>query len=83
MFETTSQTHPYLKNELLTKVMNNFTTTSNCFAVWVTVGFFEVTDESKRPIQLAGEVSRPEGKHIRHRMFAIVDRSNLAAFRAA
>jgi hypothetical protein len=44
------------------------------------VAFFEVKDQSTRPVKLGRELGRDEGRHRRHRMFAIVDRTQLTIF---
>jgi hypothetical protein len=72
--------HPYLQIELLTKIYNHLTTRSNVFAIWLTVAFFEVVDETTRPVKLGPEINRDEGRHRRHRLFAVVDRTNLMRF---
>jgi len=69
------------KYELLSKTMNQFTSRSNAFAVYATIGYFEVMNEGpyneqNRPI-LGKEMGSDEGSVTRHKFFAVVDRTNL------
>lgn len=72
-----ARTNPMRRFELLTKLKAHLTTRSNVFAVWVTVGFFEVTNDTTQPIQLGAEMRWGDGQTIRHKMFALVDRTQM------
>ncbi len=74
--------HPFNTEELLKKIMANVTTRSNVFAVYITTGFFEVRrppapgdpeGDTFFPVKLGREVN----PNLRHKFFAIVDRTNL------
>lgn len=70
------------KYEMLSKMFNQFTTRSNTFAVYATIGYFEVKNdgpytENNRPI-LGRELGTDTGNITRHKFFSIVDRTNIA-----
>jgi len=76
-------THPYQQAEALRKILNNTTTVSHTFAVWITVGYFEVEGvETPSPVggnfsTLGKEYYREAPGDTRKKYFAIVDRSNI------
>jgi hypothetical protein len=80
--------YPNYRWQLYQKMSNIFTTRSNVFAVWMTVGYFEVFNENPArlgpgiiaPPQLGGEFNADIGKNIRHRAFFVVDRSRARGY---
>jgi hypothetical protein len=55
----------------MSRLSNLTTTHSNVFAVWVTIGYFEWTEEDG----LIQEHKASSGENSRHRSFFIIDRS--------
>jgi hypothetical protein len=60
--------------DFFAKIYDRITTRSNVFAVWCTVGFFEVDQNGK----LGPEIDADVGRQVRYRFFAIVDRTIIA-----
>jgi hypothetical protein len=75
--------NPYFRYQGLARLSNLVTTRSNVYAVWITVGYFEVTpaptpvNTTKYPdgYQLGRELGIDTGEIERHRAFYIIDRT--------
>src|SRR5207244_11683379 len=55
--------NPYFRYQPLQKIGNVLTTRSNCFAVWVTIGYFEVEDyrpNAQNPVVVI-DAAHPDG----------------------
>jgi hypothetical protein len=80
--------NPYFRYQGLERLGSLATTRSNVFAVWLTVGYFEVTTEGvpNNPdaypdgYWLGAELGSDTGQVTRHRAFYIIDRTIPAAF---
>jgi len=77
--------NPYFRYQVLSKLSNMLTTRSNVYAVWITVGYFEVEqvpvdDGHPDGYRLGAEVGMDTGEIKRHRAFYIIDRSRPVAF---
>ena len=79
-----SKEHPYYRSEWYQKVLNLSTVRTHQYAVWITVGFFEVTsqgDPSLPTFDIIGrEVGLLNGTNARYRGFFVVDRLQLTGF---
>lgn len=72
--------NPYFRYAGLEKIYNSVTTRSNVYAIWITVGFFEVTPAPMGPSypdgwQLGPEIGTDTGEIQRHRAFYLYDRT--------
>ena len=82
--------HPYWRSEQLQRIMNLTTPRTHQYAVWITVGFFEVKRQGDLGMfvynpTLAFDILGPEigaanGKNTRFRSFYLVDRLRLTGF---
>ncbi len=86
--------HPYFRTEWLQRVMNLTTVRTHQYAVWITVGFFEITRAgnpqmafSTNPLEvllstdiLGLELNLSSGRSVRHRGFFLVDRTKAIGF---
>lgn len=79
--------NPYFRYQALQHIGNVLSTTSNTFAVWLTIGYFEVEDnpggvDLAHPggLRLGQEVGLDTGQVKRHRAFYIIDRSIPVAY---
>lgn len=69
--------NPYFQNQPTTRLENLLTTRSNVYAIWITVGFFEVNPATGT---LGKELGSDTGEVERHRAFYMVDRSIPVAY---
>jgi hypothetical protein len=84
--------HPYYRSEWYQKVLNLSTVRTHQFAVWITVGFFEVTAQGDPTLAtivpqpngaydvIGKEVGLLNGTNTRYRGFFVVDRLQLGGF---
>jgi len=87
--------HPYFRSELLQKAMNLTTVRTHQYAVWITIGFFEVKRQGDLQMVNAGvgtsaatlafdilgpEIGSSSGQTTRYRGFFLVDRTQLTGY---
>jgi hypothetical protein len=82
--------HPYFRTEMLQRMMNLTTVRTHQYAVWITVGFFEVLKQgdpllvSANPAAaydvLGLELGVLDGKNVRYRGFFLIDRTRAQGF---
>ena len=76
MYDNTDQ-NPYFRYQFLRRLGNIASTHSNVFAVWITLGYFEI---DPRTGLLGQELNADTGGIKRHRAFYLIDRSIPVAY---
>ena len=88
---TDDRQHPYWRTEQLQSAMNLTTVRTHQYAVWITIGFFEVKRQgdigmlAQATPQLAYDTLGPEigalsGSNVRYRGFFLIDRLKLTGY---
>ncbi len=86
--------HPYFRTEMLSKVMNLTTVRTHQYAVWLTVGFFEVVQPGNPQLfgkfdssgmslavdRLGNELDADKGTNVRFRSYFLIDRTKASGF---
>ena len=76
--------HPLYRTEWLQKVMNLTTVRTHQFAVWITIGFFEVVKQGTPELGIADvlgqELGLTAGRNTRYRSFFVLDRTKATGF---
>jgi hypothetical protein len=85
--------HPYWRTEQLQRMMNLTTPRTHQYAVWITIGFFEVLRQGDLGMLLSNptlafdilgpEIGATNGKNVRFRGFYLVDRLQLTGYNPA
>jgi hypothetical protein len=76
LFADVNQTaSPYFRYQPINRLGNLVTTRSNVYAVWMTLGFFEIRTDSSGNVTGATEVGSDTGEQERYRAFYMIDRS--------
>jgi hypothetical protein len=85
--------HPLWRTEWLQKIMNLTTPRTHQYAVWITVGFFEVVRPGNPQMasvnpdlaidRLGPELDKAAGRNVRYRGFFLLDRTRTVGFNPA
>jgi len=79
-YHNNTDRNPYFRYQAIHRLGNLATTRSNVYAVWITVGYFEVTPTQSGTVfpdgyMLGQELGSDTGEIERHRAFYMIDRS--------